>query len=160
MNYNQAQRIFAAIEASNQGGLRCDFFERAINYAQFRARWPMLSFEQRRELDNLRTAAHNTFIDSCNILSRNMAHTGEDNSWRADLGDDRKVLGDFACFILLILGLRGRYPDIFGMAIPSPSKSQLPTNRFPFAANPVDSLDHLRILGTYKHCPMREVRFF
>ncbi len=42
------------------------------------------------------------------ILSRAMAKDGEKSDWRAQLGDDRKVIGDFACLVHAILGLRSR----------------------------------------------------
>ena len=31
-----------------------------------------------------------------------------DNSWRALLGDDRKVVGDFACFLMYAIGISSR----------------------------------------------------
>lgn len=61
------------------------------------------SREQRIEMDQRRRLAHNTFIDACN-----MGAEGEDNSWRADLGDDRKIIGDFACFVHCFLGIEAR----------------------------------------------------
>jgi len=59
-------------------------------------------------MDRARTAAHNLFIDTCNVMSRNMAKAGESIEWRANLGTDRKEIGDFACFIVLFLGLSAR----------------------------------------------------
>jgi len=59
-------------------------------------------------MDQRRTLAHNAFIDACNIMSRNMGKNDEDNSWRAALGEDRKVIGDFACYIHCFLGLEAR----------------------------------------------------
>ena len=55
-----------------------------------------------------RRSAHNVFIDACNIMSRNMIKNGEDASWRKELGDDRKVIGDFACYISFVLGIKAR----------------------------------------------------
>jgi len=57
---------------------------------------------------NTKTVSHDAFIDSCNILSRNMAKAGEDNSWREVLGDNRKEIGDFACYLSCILGIKAR----------------------------------------------------
>ena len=53
-----------------------------------------------------RIAAHEALIDACDILSRAMGRSGEDNSWRRLLGDDRREVGDFACFVHCNLGLR------------------------------------------------------
>jgi hypothetical protein len=59
-------------------------------------------------MDQRRTLAHNAFIDSVNIMSRNMDKENEDNLWRAVLGDDRKIIGDFACYVHMFLGLEAR----------------------------------------------------
>ena len=80
----------------------------AVRYAGIRAKWCLESADGRRGMDTERTRAHDAFIDSCNILSRNQAKNGEDNTWRAKLGDDRKVIGDFACYVHCILGIGAR----------------------------------------------------
>lgn len=98
-------------DCTNNGpldGLLRDFFEAATRYAHLRAEWYLARPEERREMDEGRTRAHNAFIDCCNILSRNMASQGLDVSWRADLGSDRKVIGDFACFVHAYLGFLAR----------------------------------------------------
>lgn len=64
--------------------------------------------ERRLELEDSRIRCHDAFIDSCNILSRNMEKAGENYSWREKLGNDRKVIGDFACFIHFKLGIDAR----------------------------------------------------
>ncbi len=63
---------------------------------------------ERLAADRQRTAAHNAFIDAANILSRAMGQAGQDNEWRRVLGDDRKVIGDFACFLVAHLGVLAR----------------------------------------------------
>lgn len=35
-----------------------------------------------------------------------MANNGEDITWRKTLGDDRKIIGDFACYVHCILGIQ------------------------------------------------------
>jgi hypothetical protein len=62
----------------------------------------------RLEVDRQRTAAHDAVIDAINILSRSMAKAGQDNEWRRVLGDDRKVIGDFGCFLVAHLGVLAR----------------------------------------------------
>ncbi len=64
--------------------------------------------QQRIEMENLRESKHNVFIDACNILSRNMLKKNENADWRIFIGNDRKVLGDFACYIHCILGIKAR----------------------------------------------------
>ena len=70
--------------------------------------WMVVSVENRHDMDKTRTLAHNTFIDACNILSRNMGKQGEGNAWRRDLRDNRKDIGDFACYLHCNLGIRAR----------------------------------------------------
>ena len=52
--------------------------------------WALASMAERRATDATRTKAHDSFINSCNILSRNMVKNGEEIDWRYELGDDRK----------------------------------------------------------------------
>jgi hypothetical protein len=79
-----------------------------VRYARIRTDWRLSDPETRRSMDATRTAAHNALIDACNILSRNMAQHGESIAWRKRLGDDRKVIGDFACHLHCLLGLEAR----------------------------------------------------
>lgn len=108
MDIKRAEHIWQDMEASKLVELRQTFVRMALEYAQIRAGWFLLSAEERGLRDNARTLAHNALIDACNILSRNMTKAGEDISWRAELGDDRKVIGDFACCLHALLGLRMR----------------------------------------------------
>ena len=108
MSINKAKAILDQIESTNLKHLMDDLIDYAIRYARIRTDWNRADLEERRELEESRTRVHNVFIDSCNILSRNMLKNGEDNSWRKMLDDDRKVIGDFACYIHYILGLRSR----------------------------------------------------
>ena len=108
LTYDNARRCYGIICESALSSLRDDLFRKGVEYARVRAEWQLSSREERIELDQRRTLTHNTFIDACNILSRNMAKEGEDNSWRAELGDDRKIIGDFAFFLHCFLGLAAR----------------------------------------------------
>ena len=100
--------IYQGIEAANDTDLKCQLYRRAMNYALIRAEWYFLTQSERLENDPKRSAAHNAFIDACNILSRAMYRTKEDNSWRAKLGEDRKAIGDFACYVAYRLGVMMR----------------------------------------------------
>jgi hypothetical protein len=37
-----------------------------------------------------------------------MASAGESNGWRAEIGTDRKEIGDFACLLHAVIGIRAR----------------------------------------------------
>lgn len=108
MNYTDAADIYRAIQVTKHISLADDLLNAAVRYSRIRTDWALASDDQRREMDDMRNLAHTTFIDCCNILSRNMARSGEDNTWRARLGDDRKEIGDFACHLNCLLGIQAR----------------------------------------------------
>ena len=108
MNYERAMIIFLAINESSNDYLKKDLFETAVEYAQIRANWTFYDEETRINKDNWRTNKHNSLIDSCNILSRDMLREGKDNSWRNEVTNDRQLIGDFACFLHAILGIKNR----------------------------------------------------
>lgn len=108
MDLTTARAIRAGIDATKLEGLHRDLYRKALDYAHIRATWALLSTGERLEKDRGRTLAHNAFIDACNILSRNMAKAGEDNAWRALLTDERKTIGDFACWLHALVAIEMR----------------------------------------------------
>lgn len=80
--------------------------EKAIRYAHIRAEWNTLSREEKLEQDSSRTAAHDSFISSINIIARSEGEIGL--QWRERLGNDRKRVGDFACYIALFRAIDAR----------------------------------------------------
>jgi len=108
MDERAARTIFQAIEGSREATLRRQLYARAIRYARIRADWSLADLDARNEMDRTRTLAHDALIDAVNILSRAMVASGEDNAWRAVLGGDRKTIGDFACWLHALLGIRAR----------------------------------------------------
>lgn len=93
------RRVTSAEESLN------DLLEAAVRYAGLRVEWYLRDREGRLELEATRTAAHEVLIGCCNALSRAMVRVGEDNQWRASLGDNRKAIGDLACHLHCLLGL-------------------------------------------------------
>lgn len=108
MTLDEASKIHQQICSSQWGELVDELVSCAIRYAELRVAWARASIEERIEIDATRTRAHEAFIDACNILSRNMASAGEDNSWRAAIGNDRKTIGDFACLLHCVIGIQAR----------------------------------------------------
>jgi len=108
MDIGETQKALAEINDSSLKDLRRGLFSSAIRYANIRAEWSLMDKEQRLEADANRSRAHDSFIDSCNIMSRNMLKAGESVTWRALLGDDRKVIGDFACYLHCLLAVKAR----------------------------------------------------
>ncbi|GMV83609.1 MAG: hypothetical protein AMXMBFR7_47930 [Planctomycetota bacterium] len=109
----EAGEAFRTIEAAGRqhpefSALRRNFYGAAIRYAHIRAEWALLSISDRADRNESRTAAHDAFISYCNALSQYMSKAGWDTEWREKLGQDRKDLGDFACFVHAFLGLSAR----------------------------------------------------
>lgn len=103
-----AERILGSIAASRFDDLGTDLLEAAVRYARLRVDWALAPVELRKGMDRERTLAHNVLIDAFNILSRAMAKGEEDTSWRAQLGSERGFIGDVACHMHCILGIRAR----------------------------------------------------
>ncbi len=83
-------------------------FAAAVKYSQSRAGWTLWDREKRMEEDSARTSRHNQVIDSINILARYLKVQGKPASWRDVLGDDRKRIGDFSCYLVFIGSLNAR----------------------------------------------------
>ena len=85
-----------------------DFLDGAFKYASIRSLWLTMSKDEKIERDKERTFKHDSIINRVNILARYLEKMGNDISWRAELGDSRKRIGDFACYIALFYGLEAR----------------------------------------------------
>ena len=85
-----------------------DFLKKALGYTTIRCQWETMTREQRIEADKGRTMKHDAMITALNILSRIAENEGIDNSWRERLGEERKRIGDFACFVVYMTGISNR----------------------------------------------------
>ncbi|SEA97656.1 hypothetical protein SAMN05216349_1832 [Oribacterium sp. KHPX15] len=85
-----------------------EFINRAARYAYIRNQWETMSIEEKTSADDGRSKAHNVVIISLNTLARIVEGDGGDASWRAQLGNERKRIGDFACFVSYITGISNR----------------------------------------------------
>ncbi len=85
-----------------------DFLKKAAKYAYIRSQWETMTREEKIDQDDGRTAAHNSVITAVNVISRIAGNEGVDNSWREELGESRKRIGDFACFVSYITGISNR----------------------------------------------------
>ena len=102
LQYQEALEIYTAMtENLNRNDadivdLYNRLIEKAVRYAHIRAEWNTLTREEKLEKDDSRTAAHDSFIASVNIIARSEGEIGL--QWRERLGNDRKRVGDFACY--------------------------------------------------------------
>jgi hypothetical protein len=108
MELEQADQIFNIINNSRYQHLVNSLLKSAVRYSRLRVDWYFSDLELRNEMDEERTIAHNAFISACDILSRNMKAVGEDNQWRIQIGNERKSIGDFACLLHAVIGLKAR----------------------------------------------------
>ena len=112
LTYQEAERVYAAINEAldwndpDVVGLYDDMIMYAARYSNIRVGWNVLTREQKMETDSRRTAAHDAFIVSLNIVARIQGEAGA--KWKECLTDDRKRVGDFACYIALFRGLEAR----------------------------------------------------
>ncbi|HHT65279.1 MAG TPA: hypothetical protein GX017_04220 [Clostridiales bacterium] len=114
MEYSKAVLIYNAITKTpikNEPDyleLLEDFKNYAIKYAEMRVDWYMADIQKRIEIDKRRTSLHNALIANVNSLARYMESRGQDISWRTEMGDDRKEIGDFACYYHCFMGIAAR----------------------------------------------------
>lgn len=106
LDYQTAFQANTVVQNSKLTELRKSLYKAAVHYATIRAEWEFQSIDERD--DAARTIVHNRFIDSCNILSREQARIGEDNSWRGTIGTNRKLIGDWACYLSCFIGISNR----------------------------------------------------
>jgi len=106
--HDTAQQAYLSIKESRLTDLHTSLFKAAVSYAFIRAEWHFMTTDERASADASRTIAHNRFIDTCNIFSREQAKIGEDNRWREAIGADRKMVGDFACWVSCWVGIESR----------------------------------------------------
>lgn len=112
LTFSEAKEIYESMEANldRKDKDYVNLYEKmqrsAVRYAHIRAGWYQMAREKRLEEDERRTAAHDAFIASVNQVARSQGTAGA--LWRERLGDDRKRIGDLACYIALFLGLQSR----------------------------------------------------
>jgi hypothetical protein len=108
MELKEAENIFEILRTSYFQSFVEALLKSAIRYSRLRVDWYLTNQEQRREMEEERTIAHNAFISACDILSRNMKQRGEDYKWRFQIGNNRKSIGDFACLLHAVMGIKAR----------------------------------------------------
>jgi hypothetical protein len=108
MELSEATSIFDTLKTSTHKKEFEDLLSTAIIYSRIRVDW-YTSIEHGLEVDeHQRTHAHNDFISACAALSEKMKTSGEDIAWRFKIGRDRKAIGDFACMLHAVIGIKAR----------------------------------------------------
>ena len=73
MEYSTALNIYKHIAETKQKEVLTDLVFSAVEYARIRTDWYLSDKDRRIELNERRKASHESLIECCNILSREMA---------------------------------------------------------------------------------------
>ena len=77
-----------------------DLLNKAIDYTNIRAKWSLMSREEKIENDAHRTVCHDSFINSLKIYVRYLKQLGINLLVNELIEQDRKTIGDFANYIV------------------------------------------------------------
>ena len=84
-----------------------DLVKKCIRYAGIRAEWRQKTVQEKLDTDSSRTSAHDAVIRGLTIIGRLQGEKAE--GWMNKLCmDDRKRIGDLACYVALWSGLEAR----------------------------------------------------
>ena len=119
LSFEEMQQIHAEMMATIGNDMDAiELYEELViaanKYNAFRAAWCVWSREEKLDKDASRTACHDSMIVKFNQLARYLKMQGKDTAWRDKLGyveDDpynRKVIGDFACYIVFVNSICAR----------------------------------------------------
>lgn len=114
LGFEEANRIYGMLVASAPEHDR-EFdkkfqvlVERAEKYAAYRAVWLGKDLRERMEIDEERSRAHDLFIKAKDALSTYMYEQKLGNDWDDCLGEERKRIGDFACYLVYLRSILAR----------------------------------------------------
>lgn len=114
VSFSEAEQIYSSLlNSSNQ--LDKEFQEEwttfvllCIEYVSTRGKWLTLSREEKLANDEARTVIHNKVIYQLKILKGLANEQCNDVTWFDKFNDDRKRIGDFACYVAYIYALNAR----------------------------------------------------
>lgn len=114
LSFEDAGQIYKSILSAKQDAdieflkLLKELLSNAVNYADIRSRWLLMSAQQTAQMDATRSQYHDLFIYAANNVANYLEKCGYRIAWREQLGNDRKRLGDFACYLAYIQGINAR----------------------------------------------------
>ena len=85
-----------------------DLLNKAIEYTRIRAKWLLMSSEEKNENDTYRTACHDSLINSLKIYVRYLKQIKIELSLNKLIEQDRKTIGDFANYIVFREAINNR----------------------------------------------------
>lgn len=119
MQEPEARSIFQAMMAvaeidEDTKDLWNEIVEAASRYSTTRLKWETATLDEKLSMDESRSLQHDVFMIKLNQFARYAELNQLDHSWREQLGDpkrdpeNRKRMGDLACWICLFLELKAR----------------------------------------------------
>ena len=111
--YEDAQEIYqkmvSMLDEQNEDHMELyeNLVKKCVRYAEYRSKWPTLSREKKLDIDSDRTSAHNSAITAFKMIARMQGEASAEWTDRIDF-NDRKRVGDMACYISLFCGLDAR----------------------------------------------------
>ena len=81
---------------------------KAVEYSDYRSRWLGMSTIEQNNIERDRACNHDIFVDTKNDLGKYMLDHNMDITWTILLGEDRKNIGDFACYLSYVQGIKAR----------------------------------------------------
>lgn len=81
---------------------------KAIEYTNIRAKWSLMSTEEKIKNDAHRTACHDLFINSLKVYVRYLKQLGIELMSNVLIEQDRKTIGDFANYIVFREAIKNR----------------------------------------------------
>ena len=111
--FEEAMQIWNQIAERGEADAACGelidrFLKCAVDYVRIRNGWNQKSLAEKGQADAERTRCHNLVISAKNKLSVYMYEHKLGNDWDDWLGEERKRIGDFACYVVLLQGLEAR----------------------------------------------------
>ena len=110
LQYEVAKKLY---DEMNEKAAKCskegfdefykNFLEDATDYAKTRTAWSFMDQAARMEDDRGRSIKHDAFMSMLGAICRNLGIEGID-----EIMPDRKMKGDFACYVALFLALEQR----------------------------------------------------
>lgn len=84
------------------------FIKACVDYTQSRGEWLTLTKEGRQEHDSYRTTKHEKVIFNLKIIKALIEEKSGNISWYDRFKEDRKRIGDFACYITYVYAINAR----------------------------------------------------
>lgn len=107
--YSIYGRLLAPLDENDEDAsdLLGNLYAKAARYANIRAEWLQKTREQKMDEDPYRTSSHDSFITAVRMIARFEGNASAEWTGMLDM-DDRKRIGDFACWLAMRRGIEAR----------------------------------------------------